>query len=476
MGLKTVFKSFCGAFLFILFSSCDDDLSSIGGSIQPESDKIYVGVDTIKNISVETIQLDAIHARTIQAMLGKYKDPIFGEIESDYMSQMFPTETAAFQEYVGDFKIKEITIDSVRLSIEAVKVIGDTLSPVGVSVYRLTEQLDKDIYTDVDPKKYCDMKDVLGRTSFSVADTYVANNYYYNIKVPLKESLGHEFLKLWKNDSTIFKDPDILKEYFPGVYVTQTFGSDVLMTIGNTSLEIYYSFEGPTYDKSSNDSIYVRGFRTGPSPEVIQVNRISNNDMSGLTEGDESAPRAYMKTPAGVYSKFNISLKDVAKAVGKDTIINSARFDILGFSELEQFSAFDRPTNLLFINKDSIDSFFSRSNSKPDNITSFIIQRNAANNKYSSTGIIGYSNVTATANLANLFNYYLDKFRTEGTEITDLEYVLLPVNVSASSSTDYYGNTTSYVNSVTHNMSPTSAILRTKDLKIPYVFTKYKEK
>lgn len=474
--MKTIFKGFCGAFLSILFiASCDDDLSSIGGSIQPESDKIYVGVDTIKNISVETIQLDAIHARTIQAMLGKYKDPIFGEIESDYMSQVFPTETASFQEYVGDFKIKEIKIDSVELQIDAIKVIGDTLSPVGVSVYRLTKQLNKDIYTDVDPKEYCDMKDVLGRTSFTIADSYVANGHYYAIKVPLKQSLGHEFLEMWKNDSTIFKDPDLLKEKFKGFYVTQTFGSDVLMTIDNTSLLIYYSFKGPTKDKLSNDSTYRDSLITGPSPEVIQVNRISNNDMSGLIN-DESAPRSYMKTPAGVYSKFNIPLTDVAKAVGKDTVINSARFDILGFTELEQFSAFDRPTNLLFINKDSIDSFFSRRNSKPDNITSFVIQRNSSSNKYSSTGIIPYQNVTGTANLANLLNYYLDKFRSEDAEIKDLEYVLLPVNVSASTSTDYYNNTISYVNSVTHNMSPTSAILRTNDLKIPYVFTKYKEK
>lgn len=478
MGIRTIFKSFLGAFLLIMASSCDDDVYSVGESIQPESDKIFLGVDTLKSIKVETVKLDAIHAKSIKGVLGKYTDPIFGLIESDYMCELFPTKTASFVNEIDGIKVENLTIDSVFLWITVQKAIGDTISPAGLSVYRLNKELEKDIYTNVDPLEYCDMKNVLGRGAFAISEMPYMDGYHV-VTVPLKKEVGEEFYDLWKQDEAIFDKADNLRSYFPGMYVTHTFGADVLMTVDNTSLIVYYSFDGPTKDKSSNDSTYVRNvFKTGPSPEVIQINSVENANLDDLITTTES-PISYLKSPAGVYSKFNIPLTDLAKIVGQDTIINIAKMNVYGNTVKEQFSKFDRPSDLLFINKDSVESFFSRKNNSPDNVTSFVIERNTNSNSYNFSekirSSIGASTVY-TNGFAGMFNYYLNKFREDDVEVKDLEYLLIPVDVTLTDGTDSSGNSIKVVNSVTHSMTPTSAILKTEDIKIPLVFTKYNER
>lgn len=477
MGIRTIIKSFLGAFLFIIATSCDDDVSSIGESIQPESDKIFLGVDTLKSITVETVKLDAIHAKSVKGVLGKYTDPIFGRIESDYMCEVFPTKTAVFVNEIDDVKVKNLTIDSVFLWISVEKAIGDTISPAGLSVYQLNKELKKDVYTNVDPSEFCNMDTILGRGAFAISEMPYMDAYRV-VTVPLKKELGEKFYKLWQKDEKIFDKADNLRPYFPGMYVTHTFGSDVLMTVNNTSLVVYYSFDGPTHDKSSNDSTYVRAFKTGPSPEVIQINSIENENLDDLITTTES-PISYLKSPAGVYSKFNIPLGDLAKIVGQDTIINIAKMNVYGNTVKEQFSKFDRPDNLLFINKDSVENFFSRKNNSPDNVTSFVIMRDGTFNLYNFYEKISPSigaSTTYTNGFAGMFNYYLNKFREDGVEFKDLEYLLIPVDVTLAEGTNSSGENVKVVNSVTHSMAPTSAILKTEDIKIPLVFSKYNER
>lgn len=476
MGIRTVIKSFLGAFLFLTAASCDDDLHSVGESIQPESDKIYLGVDTLKSITVETIKLDAVHAKSSKGVLGKYTDPIFGRIESDYMCELFPTKTAVFEEEIDGVKVTNLKIDSVFLWVSVQKSFGDIISPAGLTVYRLNKELNKDIHTDVDPSEYYNKKDVLGRGAFAISDMLYLNASRV-ITIPLKKELGEEFYGWWKKDKSIFDKPENLKREFPGMYVTHTYGADVLMTINNTSLIIHYSFEGPTHDKSSNDSTYVGTFKTGPSPEVIQVNRIENNKLDDLIT-DVNSPISYLKSPVGVYSKFNIPLTNLAKMVGQDTIINTAKMNIYGNTVKEQFSKFDRPSDVLFINKDSVESFFGRKNNTPDNVTSFILERDTTSNLYNFNKIrssVGAS-TTYTNGFAGMFNYYLNKFRKDNVDVKDLEYLLIPVDVIFTDGTDSSGKSIKIASSVTHSMTPTSAILKTNDIKIPLVFSKYNER
>ena len=57
-----------------LFSGCNDELSSIGTSIQPSDDTIAVYTDTFR-IKTTTVLLDSIYAKTTAAQLENYTIP-----------------------------------------------------------------------------------------------------------------------------------------------------------------------------------------------------------------------------------------------------------------------------------------------------------------------------------------------------------------------------------------------------------------
>ena len=59
-----------------LLGSCDDGISLVGPSIQPDRDKINVFQDTIE-IQAYTVLMDSIYAKTSSALLGEFYDPTF---------------------------------------------------------------------------------------------------------------------------------------------------------------------------------------------------------------------------------------------------------------------------------------------------------------------------------------------------------------------------------------------------------------
>ena len=49
---------------------CNDDLSLVGPSIQPEADKVRAFTDTFE-VEMSTIKLDSVYARTVSGLLGE---------------------------------------------------------------------------------------------------------------------------------------------------------------------------------------------------------------------------------------------------------------------------------------------------------------------------------------------------------------------------------------------------------------------
>ena len=64
----------------LLAVACDDDLSPIGGSIQPPSDPVSARVDTLE-FSVKTIPMGDIYNRTNYTLLGDLTDHAVQESE-----------------------------------------------------------------------------------------------------------------------------------------------------------------------------------------------------------------------------------------------------------------------------------------------------------------------------------------------------------------------------------------------------------
>ncbi|EGK03002.1 DUF4270 domain-containing protein [Dysgonomonas gadei] len=449
----------------LTFVACDDDLTSLGSSIQPGGDDIFVGSDTLSLTAVTRSFNDSVYARTVYGLLGEYTDPIFGKIKSDYLCEFYCAENSAF----ADPYKKGITIDSVRLNTEFTYFTGDTVSPMGLSVYEVTKPLKAFFFTSVNPENYCDMQKLLGQSIFSiqdVPDTIISSTRIRTISTNLNLELGQRFYNEWEDsDGATFKNSNTLKEFFKGVYVTTNFGSGSIINVDYTEFDIHYTYQMKNVANTA-DSAVAGIFRLPVTPEVIQMNHVKNSPPAGMiTEGP--AEKTYMNTPAGLYTEVTIPLDAIVNAAvagaGKDAVINAANFKMLGNTEEEAKSGLSRPSDILFINKDSLPNFFYN-RKLHDAQTSFVTTRSTTNNSYD------------FGNLASVINHYAKYYKEKGVSpLPDLKYLVIPVTATYTQTTNSSGYTVNVITDLYNQMFPTSAILRTepKDMKMSIIYSKY---
>lgn len=464
MKIKTLLSLFI-AFLALSFIACDDDLNSVGSNMQPKDDEIFVGVDTVI-ITAKTVSLnDSVYARTTFGVLGEYTDPVFGKIKSDYMSEFYCPDNTSFHENF-------IEIDSVKFNIgfDPYSFTGDSINPMGLAIYEVNKNLDKNYFTNIDASDYCDMSKTLTKGVFTIKNLPINTNsgyQYREIYLKTANSFGQRFYNEWKNtNGETFKNSDSFRKFFRGIYVTPNFGTGSLINVSYTRLNIYYKYKYGLASDGVSDSIEAKIFTLPVTPEVIQMNRIRNDQsvIKQLTAAD--ANKTYIKSPAGVCTEITIPLKEIIEK-SKENTLNSVTFRLKEFVEEEEKSGLNRPTYLLFVNKDSIADYFVNSNT-PNFETSFIMQRVTTNNTYNFITAAGGSASTSAANISALINYYIKHYKNS-TNIPDLKYLVIPVSASANSSGIY---------SVYNLMSPTSAIFRTnsENMKMGLIFSKYTER
>ena len=455
MKIKTLL-SLAIAVSALFFNACDDNLGSLGNSIQPEGDDILVGADTV-TLKAETVSFkDSVYARTMFGMLGEYVDPIFGKIKSDYLCEFFYPKDSN----VKPFKDNVISVDSVFFNTGFVSFTGDSVSPMGLSIYEATSPLKPFFFTSIDPTNYCNMQEILGQSIFAIQNVPdTIDKGYKTIKTRLKLSVGERFYQEWLTNKETFTSSEELRKFFKGVYVTTTFGSGSLINTGFSEMDIHYTYTGRNVE-DTKDSIRSTFLRLSVTPEVIQMNRIKNSIPENLFADKDT--KTYMKTPAGLYTELIIPLNEIAKKIGTDKTLNTANFRIKGFTEEEDKYNMRKPSTILLINKDSLTNFFYNKN-KQDGITSFVISRNSSTTS-------GIFNSYDSGNIASAINHYMDKYKNEST-LPDLKYLMIPISISTSTSS----SGTSTISNIYNLMAPTSAILRTdpENMKMSIIYSKY---
>jgi len=437
----------------IIFAACSDDLSNLGSNIQPDGDGITAGSATV-DITAETKSFkDSVYARTIYGMLGEYEDPIFGKIKSDYLCEFyFPKDT------IKPFKDRVVSVDSVFLNTGFIRFTGDSVSPMGLSVYEITSELKPFFFTSIDPKKYCDMTNMLGQSIFSIENVPDTIEKGFKVIVTeLQKSLGQRLYQEWIDNPDTFGSSEMLKKFFKGVYVTTDFGTGSLISTEFTDMEVYY-----TYSRDNKPDT-IDFLRLSVTPEVIQMNRIKNDFNNDLSQFNGNG-KSYLKTPAGLYTELTIPLNEIIQKIGKDQTLNAANLVIKGLTEEEDKYNMERPNSILLINKDSLPNFFFNRR-RQDNKTSFIISRTIT--ETTSTIYNSYN----FGNIASIINYYSKYYKDEPT-MPDLKYLMIPVSIGYDPT-----SSTPTVQNVYNLMAPTSAILRTdpENMKMSIIYSKYND-
>ncbi|MDE6573867.1 MAG: DUF4270 domain-containing protein [Muribaculaceae bacterium] len=454
--MKHTFIPICVAAV-LSFAACDDSTSTIGSGLAGSSAEIII--DSAYTVTGKTVMVDAIFPKTTQQLIGKINIRNYGSLGSDAVCQFLPATELDTENFTT------INVDSVFLTMtytaDAFK--GDSLAPMGVTVYELTRPLLPDINSAFDPEGYYNPQ-ALGSTIYNAtvsnAPSASALNYRdISVKLPLE--LGRRIFRAYENNPEYFANGQIFSEkVFPGAYIKTSFGSGRISLVSTTMLAFHmrkiYLPEGET-ELDTIDAVHQYML---VAPEVINNNDI-NYSMSDYLKNKISAGENLLVAPAGCEMEFTMPAQQLAdtyntKSNGRG-VLNSLTLSIT-VDTIENNGGVTPPPYVLMVPKSSRDEFFAK-NKLPDNITSFYA---------------AYDATTLSYTFPNMRAYLMEILKKDEITEDDITFSLVPVQVNFEELTNTgYSTTTSYTESevLPYYAGPAMAIVRLNDSKIKLTFS-----
>lgn len=448
--MRQLFNVILAAAMLLGLYACTDD--TIGVTITDSVSSIIE--DSSFVITGHSVLNDRVQMRTSTKMLGSLHANGFGSLSASAVTMWMP----AVQ--IDTTGVKAEWIDSCRLKLRMPYrngFTGDSLAPMRLNVYRLNKALPNPIYSDFDPTDYYDSNDLLASESYSpvsgwmeVATSYASGNAEYDtvrvISVPMPTQLGRDLFTTFVNNPEKFASPKAFADVFPGIYITNTYGSGHVLNIKATELDVYYRQLGQKDD--GTDTIYHRGQSyLASTPEVISDN-IIHYDIDDAVTAMVDRGEAIIAAPAGYEVQLRFPIQDIidrfqANLGSNQAIINSLSLE-LPVSVPETEYNIQPPTYLLMVKTSKKDNFIN-GDSLTNNEDSFYAIYDATSKKYVFSG---------------LRNYVLNIINNQGGIATedDFNFTITPVDVtnytySSSYSYSYYYGTTTTVTKISPMVS-----------------------
>lgn len=447
-----------------LLASCDNDSSTLGNTLV--SDQTEVVIDSSFVAKVVSYRNTAVPSRTVNQLLGSVYAKEFGSITSDFVTQLMP---AAQLDTAG---VKANDIDSVKLilSYTAQSFTGDSLVPMGLKIYPLTRQLTAPIYSDFNPEDYYDKSKCWTPTSQIYTANDLANDsdsssLYRTVAIDLPVEFGREVFNKYLTSPSTFATPEAFSQFFPGLYVVNSFGSGRIMSFSSTTVRFYYR-KHAQYTNTANqlrDTIYQKtGAYLGVTPEIIS-NNIVNLAISEQIHNKVQQGSPIVAAPLGYNIRLTFPLQEIMSTyrsnAGDMSVINTLSMQIPVETIANSYSIAP-PTNMLLVLEKDEKSFFAN-NKINDDKTSFLATYDAKNQCYSFTG---------------LRQYLIDMLKKSDIAPEDYTFCLIPVDVTTESSDNnyYYGSSaTVYITGIQPYLSkPAMCLLQTDQIKIRFTYSK----
>ena len=464
----------------LTFAACDDTTEGIGGSITNKIDNINIS-NSAFNVTTKSIVADSVLSRNNTGLIGKMKDPETGNyVKGDYMTQLGVLPTFS----VDTLDIKKanngsIEADSCYLLVSYNASYGDTIAPMKVTAYEMTEPMreDQEYYSNYDAFKngWVNENNPHWSSNYNLSNTSDVKNFKIYLNKEYKKdgktykNYGSYILQTYAEHPKYFKTNfKFLHNVCPGFYIKNVGGTGNMAKIWNTELIFYWKKTIKAKD-GVTDSTGIGYNRFDGTEEVLQLNKIEN-DTENLKKLARQEDWTYLKSPAGIFTEVTLPIDDIMKGHEKDTL-NTATisFPRLNNADEDNPYNFATPSTILMVQKDSLQSFFEKSK-LADNRTSYTAS-------YSSTGT--YKNAYTFQNIANLVSaMYKNKGKGENWN----KVVLVPVNVI----TTTQGYTT-VISKINHDMSLASTRLKrgvittdsngkeTSPIQIKVIYSKFKE-
>lgn len=451
--------------------SCEES-STAGGSLV--QDEVEIVIDSAFSVSGRPVTSDLVQSRTILQLLGSLKAEGYGTLSSDIVCQYMPASA------IDTFGVKAEYIDSVKLELCMYKnaFAGDSTVPMGLTVYMLTKQLPSPIYSDFDPTGYYDPSSPVGSATYSAlldGSPELAkddnNSLYKSIYVKLPKKIGVDLYNLFLKSPQTLQSPQAFAQWFPGLYIANSFGSGRVTRITNNYINVYYhSVHKINDEKNPRDTtLYHVSSYMGVTPEIITNNNI-RFEMSEALEERAQDGETLLVGPTGYDVEFTFPAREILERYkaqsGPLAVVNALNFSIPA-KDISNDYGLKPPPYILMVKKSQKDKFFSTTKVN-DNMSSFYATYN------SSTGTYAFSSMR---------NYIIDLIKKGTVTSDDEEFVICPVQVSfyTTSNNNYYGyygyysssSSTAQVSSITpYVVEPVMTILDLKHAKIDFTFSK----
>lgn len=436
--------------------SCNDD-STIGGSLV--SDSLEVVIDSSFTVTGHSIDADPILSRTTMQLLGSVDIPGFGTLSSDFVTQFMPANA------IDTAGITAAQIDSLRMFMvmNLGAYTGDSIAPMGLGVYRLTNELETPIYSTFsvagkyDPTPLA--KKIYSYTVMGDADS-LKTAKYRQIIVNLPVSLGREFFSAYVANPTNYSTPTAFaKNVFKGMYVKTTYGSGRLSRIEQTTMRMYY--HTTVKDSLGRDSIlrYVGNY-FAVTPEIITNNNIKLNMAQNLKDRVAQG-QTLIVAPSGYNAQLRFPTREIISRY-KNNITNLGVINLLSFTipakEIDNDNGITPPPTLLLIQKSKLSDFFSQ-NKLTDGKTSFYANYNETTKAYSFVG---------------MRDYLIDMMAKDEVTDDDCTFYIVPVDVVTETNTDnYYGSSTTTVTAINPYVTqPVMVQLDLANARVTLTYTK----
>jgi hypothetical protein len=402
--------------------SCDEDTGTLGDSLTSEGNKLIV---TAKNYNVLTssMQVDSVYSRERQCYVGKVLDPETGTyVKSEFTTQFNMMEYAAEElpkkESILDIDENgEIRADSSFFMIyfDVQSSYGDTLTPMKLRV----SELDKPItginarYTNFNPRTqgYLRADGLSFDKMFTIRDLNRTDSIRYLVDTNLhrtsdtKDSGWYDYMRIWLNDPytdkngkkypnygtyilrTFYDHPEYFKNSFafinnvcPGFHFETVDGTGVMAKIKEISLYVFFNF-------NNNGRKSTNYLMTTSTEEVVQTTTVSYDKYAIKNLVDDNSC-TYIKSPAAIFTEVELPVDEICTTHPSDSILSAkVSFNRINNTTDTPEMALTTPSNLLLIEKDSLNSFF--------------LNNSVYNNSYAYNGTLS-KNAYSYSNISNL--------------------------------------------------------------------------
>ena len=452
--------------IIALATACSDEETSIGSTLI--QDQVEIVVDSTFSITGHAVANTDIQSRSELQLLGTIDAGQYGSFSSDVVTQLMPAQTLVTE---------NVTVDSVKLIMRMplAGYLGDSLMPMGIEVFRLTEPLKAPIYSNFDPKGKYDEANPMASTMYVLTGQDLteaeAKLPYRYVDLDLGKDFGNELIERYRTSPSTFATPTNFAQWFPGIYIRSSFGSGRVVQVDSTVVTMFYHQVSRIEDSepARDTTIYYNSSYLAVTPEVITNNNLTYRMSDALRQRAE-AGEPILVAPTGYDVAVTLPTRDIVRKYKEQgallSVINTLSMTIPA-KEIANDYGLTPPPSVLLVKASEKDEFFAQAK-LPDNVNSFCATYDA-----------------------NTQSYVFDKMRDyilqfiDGEEITDddTEFIICPVTVSMESLDDmsssyyyyYYGYQPSsryaIVNVVPYVQRPAMALLELDKTKIVFTYS-----